>query len=140
MHDMLYSLSLTANVNHLSRLIRVNELVRMFPPPLLFALFHTSVVDVTDDATCRYPDDGGDDYYSTHYIIFQKAHNFIDVYILDDIPESFHYILNCFLTHALKKCAILNTKHKNCFCFYRISYYNISYFVAKALNAWCPIG
>lgn len=103
MHDVLYSLSLTTNVNHLPRLIRMNELVRVFPPPLLFALFHASVIDVTDNATRWYPYNSSDDYHSTHYIIFQKAHNFINVYILNDVPESFHHVLNCFLTHALKK-------------------------------------
>lgn len=104
MHDMLHPLSLTADVNHLSRLVRVNELVRMLPLPLLFAFFHTSMVDVTDNATRWYPYDGGDDYHSTDYIIFQKAHNFVDVYVLNDIPESFHHVLNSFLTYTLKEC------------------------------------
>lgn len=104
MHDMLYPLlALTANIYHLSRLVRVNELVRVFPLPLFFALFHASMINVTDNATRRYPYNGSDDYHSTHYIIFQKAHNFVNVYILDNIPESFHYILNGFLTNTLKR-------------------------------------
>lgn len=105
-----HSLSLTADVNHLSRLVRVNELVRMFPPQFLFTLLHTSVIDVTDDATRRDPYDGGNDYHGTDYIIFQKAHNFIDIYILDNVPESFHYVLDCFLAYSLKEC-VCNIEH-----------------------------
>jgi len=70
MHDVLYSLSLTANINHLSWLVWMNEFIRVFPPPLLFALFHASVIDITNNATRRYPYDSGDDYHSTHNIIF----------------------------------------------------------------------
>lgn len=100
---MLYSLSLTAYVNHLPVLLWVNELVRMFPSPFLLTFFHAPVIDITNNAACRYPHNGSDDYHSTHYIIFQETHNFIDIYIFDDVPKSFHYVLDCLLTYALKK-------------------------------------
>lgn len=102
MHRM-YSRSLTANINHLPMLIRMNEIVRMFPQPLLLTFLDTSMIDVTDNATRWYPYNGTDNYYSTHYVIFQKTHNFINIYIFDDVPKSFHYILNRFLTYALKE-------------------------------------
>ena len=118
MHDVLHSLSLTAYINDLSRLVRMNEFICMFPPPLLLALLHESVVDIADNATHWYPYDGGNYYHGTHYIILQKAHNFVDVYILDNIPESFHYILNRFLAHTLKKCTYTILDIKKTFILY----------------------
>lgn len=100
---MLYSRSLTADINHLSVLVRMDQFVCVLPTPLLFAFLDSSVIDVTDNATRRYPNNGSDDYHSSHYIIFQETHDLVDVYVFDDVPKSFHHILNRFLAYTLRK-------------------------------------
>lgn len=49
----------------------------------------------------------------TNDVVAEKSENFIDVNFLDDVPESFDNVLDCFLAYS---------------------------FVAETLNAWSPVG
>lgn len=112
LHNLLYSCSLHAYINNLSLLVRMYKLIRMLPTPLLLAFSNSSVINVTDNAARGYPYDGSNNYNSSYYIIFQESHNFVNVYVLDNVPEPFHYILNCLLT---------NTLEVNCNCYFKIT-------------------
>lgn len=66
------------------------------------------MIDVTDHTTRWNPNNSSDDYHGSHYIIFEETHNFVDVYVFNDVPKSFHYILNRFLTNTLEECVTLS--------------------------------
>lgn len=86
-------MSWCADVDDAPLFVRMYELIRVLPTVFVLVVLYTSLINVTDNTARRDPDESRADDDSADDIVFEEAHDLVDVDVFDDVPETLDDIL-----------------------------------------------
>lgn len=89
-------------INDSYQIGRVDQFIAIIPAYILVIFLFASAVHIAKYAGCWHPDYNGDDDDCSYNVVSKKHQNCVDIDVFYDVPETLHYILDCFFTLSLK--------------------------------------